>query len=91
MAIYLATFDLQAIEHDYSTLYSKLKSLGAHQAQATTWFIESDVPMLSLSDTFLGAMDGSDSLLLVAISPSTAWAATRLSGLTGEWLQRVRP
>jgi hypothetical protein len=91
MAIYFAAFDMKAMSHDYSALYSDLQAIDAHQAQASAWMIESDLAMLELSNHLLAFMHKDDSLLLVETASSTRWAATHLAEKTGEWLQKRRP
>jgi hypothetical protein len=45
----------------------------------------------TLSERLLGFLDKDDSLLLIEVAPSTAWAATHLVEQTGEWLKQRRP
>ncbi|MCJ2133994.1 hypothetical protein MKK69_07930 [Methylobacterium sp. J-026] len=91
MAIYLASFDMRAVGHDYSVLYGHLSAIDAHQAQSCAWLIESAETLRDLSESLLGYLHKDDSLLLIEVAPSTAWAATHLSEQTGEWLKRKRP
>ena len=91
MAIYLASIDLKTVGRDYGVLYAYLKTIDAHQAQASAWLIETVEPLRVLSDHLLGFLDGNDSLLLIEVAPTTAWAATHLVEQTGEWLKQRRP
>lgn len=91
MAIYLASFDMKAVDHDYGILYAHLNAIDAHQAQSSAWLVESTETLLVLSDHLLAYLHKDDSLFLVEVAPSTAWAATHLTEQTGEWLKRRRP
>lgn len=91
MTIYLASFDIKSVAHDYSFLYDDLKKIDAHQAQASVWMIESEMVLQDLSLHLLAFLHQDDSLLLVEMGPSTHWAATHLTQQTGEWLQKRRP
>lgn len=91
MAIYLASFDLRAVGHDYGVLYGHLSTIDAHQAQSSAWLIESSDTLRTLSNRLLGFLHADDSLLLIEVAPTTAWAATHLAEQTGEWLKRRRP
>lgn len=91
MRIYNVNCDLKSLDHDYGPLYSLLDNIGAHQATATSWFIETGLPISDVSNQILNVMGRSDSLFVVEITAATAWAATRLVGTTGLWLKKVRP
>ncbi|GEP01936.1 hypothetical protein [Methylobacterium haplocladii] len=91
MTIYLATFDMKAMSHDYAALYEHLQVIDAHQAQSSAWMIEAESTIIELSNHLLALMDKDDSLLIIEITKSTHWAATHLSEQTGEWLIKRRP
>lgn len=91
MKIYNVSCDLKSLNHDYGPLYSLLDSIGAHQATATNWLIETSLPISEVSEQLLNMMGRSDGLFVVEITVAAAWAATRLAGATGPWLKKVRP
>lgn len=91
MKIYSISCDLKSLDHGYGPLYSLFESIGAHQATATNWLIESGLPISEVSSQLLNMMGRSDSLFVVEVTIAAAWAATRLVGTTGPWLKKVRP
>lgn len=72
MTIYLASVDVRASDHDYSTLYAHLHAIEAHQAQSSAWLIESRESLRGLSDQLLRFLDKNNSLFVIEIAPTTA-------------------
>lgn len=91
MAIYLAAVDMRAIGHDYLGFFNHLRQSSCHQALETGWLIETEEPLRALSDRLLTLLAPGDGLLLIEITASVPWAATRLKDGTGAWLKQSRP
>jgi hypothetical protein len=91
MPIYLVTYDMRDMSHDYEALVRTLREGHGHQAQPTAWLIESPKGLNALSTGLLALMAKTDSLFVVEIAPGTPWAATRLDDGAGEWLKSRRP
>ncbi|MFE1601550.1 hypothetical protein [Methylobacterium sp. ID0610] len=91
MAIYLVSFDLRTVSHDYEHLYRALVEMSGKESHPTAWLVESNLPLREISSQLLGYVTREDGLLVVEITPATPWAATRLKGGTGEWLKAKRP
>ena len=91
MGIYAVSCDMTDMRHDYAPVIQKLNALGAQHGQATVWLIDSPKTAAEISVELLPLLAPQDSLLVLEISPSATWAATRLGDGAAQWLKARRP
>jgi hypothetical protein len=88
MKTYLIGYDLNKVGQDYSTLESKIKSLGGwwHHL-GSTWLVKSSSTAVAIRDALMKCMDGNDELLVIDVtSREAAWFGFAESG--SNWLKQ---
>lgn len=91
MAVYLVSCDMTDMRHDYAPVIQKLNALGALHGQATVWLVDTAKSAREISTDLLPLLGDRDSLLVLEVSPTATWAATRLADDVARWLKLRRP
>lgn len=84
--VYHISYDLKKPGRDYSSLYDKIKNLGAwcHPVDST-WYMDTTLSVASVRDTLRTVMDSSDALIVTTASIPGAWFG--LDNNVSNWLK----
>ena len=88
MSLYLALYDLDAPDQNYTGLISRLEEMGTYwHIQQSVWLVEWGGTAYTLAEDLAKFIDDGDKLLVTHVSADTAWSG--YDDDSASWLRRL--